>query len=91
VKSLGAGNIQITVINKFSKNISNRDAEARREQNIFPILPKRREDYTVLEPKHFHLDSSPCENLEFCEENMLGFEVNRNFKYLEDLRKQFFN
>jgi hypothetical protein len=38
----------------------------------------------------FHLDNSPRENLEFCEENMLGFEVNRNFRYLEELHKQFF-
>jgi hypothetical protein len=70
--------------------VSNRDEKARREQNIFPILPKRRETYTVLEPKRFHLDNSCCENLEFCEENTLGFEVNKNFKYLEDLHKQFF-
>lgn len=70
--------------------MANKNAEARRGQNIFPILPKRRETYNVLEPKRFHLDNSPCENLELCEKIMLDFEDNRNFKYLEDLHKQFF-
>jgi hypothetical protein len=70
--------------------VSKRDEKARREQNIFPILPKRRETYTVLDTKRCHLDNIRCENLEFCEENTLGFEVDTNFKYLEELHKKFF-
>jgi len=45
---------------------------------------------TVLEPKRSSSWQAPCENFEFCEQSILCYEVNWNFKHLEEFHKQIF-